>query len=95
MAAAVLFLVVVLGLIVAGRMQAHAAADGSALRLQVWQLGVGALVPLVFAAHFALGTPLPVASGGVSMAKGIGLIVVLGLLALFVLRARNTDAEDF
>jgi hypothetical protein len=37
----------------------------------------------------------PPSSGGVSMAKGIGLIVVLALLALFVFRARSSDAEDF
>jgi hypothetical protein len=91
--AAVLFLVVILGLLVAGRAQAIAAEDGSALRFQVWQLGAGAVVLLAFAAHFALGTPLPVASGGISMVKGVGLLAALAVLAVFVFRARSS--EDF
>lgn len=98
--AAILFLVVILGLLVAGRAQALAADDGSALRFQIWQFGLGGLVLLIFAAHFALGTPLPVPSGGTAktglIVKGIGLIAVLAVLGLYALRSRRPrDTEDF
>jgi hypothetical protein len=93
--AAILLLVVILGLLVAGRAQALAADDGSALRLQVWQLGLGAGVMLAVAAHVTLGTPLPVASGGYSMVKGIGLVAVLAFLGLALLRTRGGNTEEF
>jgi len=91
--AAILFLVVTLGLLVAGRAQALAADDGSALRFRLWQLGVAALMLFVFFAHVALGTPLPVPAGVVI---GLGLLAVLagiGLLTLGPRRAR--DIEHF
>lgn len=94
--AAILFLVVTLGLVVAGRAQALAADDGSAFRFQLWQLGLGGLVLLVFGAHLALGTPLPVPSAGRgSMAKGIGLIAILAVLGLALRSRRPRDIEDF
>jgi 4-amino-4-deoxy-L-arabinose transferase-like glycosyltransferase len=91
--AAILFLVVALGLLVAGRAQALAADDGSTLRFRVWQLGLGGLMLLVFVAHFTLGTPLPVPPGVV---KGIGLLAVIAVLGLGTLRSRRPrDIEDF
>jgi hypothetical protein len=91
--AAILFLVVTLGLLVAGRAQALAADDGSALRFRVWQLGLGGLMLLVFVAHFALGRPLPVPAGVV---KGIGLLAALAGLAMLTLGSRRArDIEDF
>ena len=97
--AAILFLVVILGLVVGGRAQALAADDGSALRLQVWQLGLGGFVLLVFAAGFALGAPLPVPIGGVAktglIVKGLGLIAVLAVLGFYARSRRPRDVEDF
>jgi len=98
--AAILFLVVTLGLLVGGRAQALAADDGSALRFRVWQLGLGGLLLLVFAAHFTLGTPLPVPAGGSEKAslvvKGIGLLAALTVLGLVTLGSRRSrDIEDF
>jgi 4-amino-4-deoxy-L-arabinose transferase-like glycosyltransferase len=91
--AAILFLVVTLGLLVAGRAQSLAADDGSALRFQLWQLGLGVVMLLVFFAHFALGAPLPVPAGVV---KGIALLAVLAGLGLLTLGSRRArDIEDF
>jgi 4-amino-4-deoxy-L-arabinose transferase-like glycosyltransferase len=91
--AAILFLVVTLGLLLAGRAQALAGDDGSALRFQLWQLGLGAVMLLLFLAHFALGTPLPVPAGVVT---GIALLAVLAGLALLTLGSRRArDIEDF
>ena len=91
--AAILFLVVTLGLLVAGRAQALGADDGSSLRFQLWQVGLGVMLLLVFVAHFALGTPLPVPAGVV---KGIALLTVLAGLGLLTLGSRRArDIEDF
>jgi hypothetical protein len=80
--AAILFLVVILGLLAAGRAQALSSEDGSALRFELWQLAVAGLVCL---AQFALGTPVRV----------IAVIAVLGLFAFRSRARRYHDIEDF
>jgi hypothetical protein len=88
--AAILFVLVIAGSLVAGRAQAQAARDGSALRFPVWELGVVGLLVLHFGAHFAFGTPLP------APVKAIAIVVALAVVALPVLRARRYhDIEDF
>jgi hypothetical protein len=83
--AAILFLVVILGLLLAGRAQALAAEYGSEplLRFQFWQLALVAFVPLVWAAHVAATAKL-VAFAAVAAAFGVSAV-----------RARHAhDADD-
>jgi hypothetical protein len=88
--AAILFVVVIVGSVVAGRAQAQAARDGSLLRFPLWELGVVGLLVLSFAAHLAFGTPLP------APVKAIAIVVALAVVALPVLRTRrHHDIEDF
>src|SRR5712691_8266833 len=83
--AAIPFLVVFLGLLVAGRMQALAAEYGSEpiLRFQVWQMAVAVLVSLVSASQ------LP------TVAKVIAVVATAGALAVSVVKARREhDVDD-
>ena len=83
--AAILFLVVMLGLLAAGRAQALAAEYGSEpiLRFQVWQLAVAALVLLALVAHVA------------TVAKLIGLVAAGAAFAVSVVKARHAhDVDD-
>ena len=83
--AAILFVVVILGLVAAGREQARAAEHGRQplLRFQVWQLAVAALVLLALVAHVA------------TVAKLIGLVAAGAAFAVSVVKARHAhDVDD-
>jgi len=82
--AAILFLVVMLGLLAAGRAQALAAEYGSEpiLRFQVWQLAVAALLLLALAAH----APTAV--------KVVGLGAAAAAYAVSVVKARHAHDTD-
>jgi hypothetical protein len=81
--AAILFLVAILGLLVAGRTQAQA-ADGSKplFSFQLWQLGLALVLPLVCAA-----ADVP------TIAKVIALVSTASAFSFSVFRARH--AHDF
>jgi hypothetical protein len=81
--AAILFLVAILGLLVAGRTQAQA-ADGSKplFSFQLWQLGLALVLPLVCAA-----TEVP------TIAKVIAVVSTASAFSFSVFRARH--AHDF
>jgi hypothetical protein len=82
--AAILFLVTLLGFVLAGREQAHA-ADGSEplLRFQLWQLALGLVLPLVFVAEVP------------AIAKVIAVAATAAALSLSVRKARHAhDADD-
>src|SRR5712691_343750 len=83
--AAIPFLVVFLGLLVAGRTQALAAEYGSEpiLRFQVWQIALALLVSLVSASQ------LP------TVAKVVAVVATAGALAVSVVKARREhDVDD-
>jgi hypothetical protein len=82
--AAVLFLVVLLGFVLAGREQAHA-VDGSELllRFQLWQLALGLVLPLLFVAEVP------------TIAKIIAVAATAAALSLSIRNARHGhDADD-
>jgi hypothetical protein len=81
--AAILFLVAILGLLVAGRTQAQA-ADGSKplFSFQLWQLGLALVLPLVCAA-----ADVP------TIAKVIAVVATTSAFSFSVFRARH--AHDF
>jgi len=81
--AAILFLVAILGLLVAGRSQAQA-ADGSKplFSFQLWQLGLALVLPLVCAA-----ADVP------TIAKVIAVALTASAFSFSVFRARH--AHDF
>jgi hypothetical protein len=81
--AAILFLVAILGLLVAGRTQAQA-ADGSKplFSFQLWQLGLALVLPVVCAAP-----DVP------TIAKVIALVSTASAFSFSVFRARH--AHDF
>jgi hypothetical protein len=81
--AAILFLVAILGLLVAGRTQAQA-ADGSKplFSFQLWQLGLALVLPLVCAA-----ADVP------TIAKVIAVALTASAFSFSVFRARH--AHDF
>ena len=81
--AAILFLVAILGLLVAGRTQAQA-ADGSKplYSFQLWQLGLALVLPLVCAA-----ADVP------TIAKVIAVALTASAFSFSVFRARH--AHDF
>ena len=88
--AAILLVVVILGLVVAGRAKAHAAHDGSKLRFQVWELIVTGLFLLWLGVHFFFGTPVP------TPVKVVALLLAFGIVAFPLVRAlRYRDIEDF
>ena len=80
--AAILFLVAILGLLVAGRTQAQA-ADGSKpfFSFQLWQLGLALVLPLVCAAQVP------------AIAKLIAVAATASAFSFSVFRARH--AHDF
>ena len=80
--AAILFLVAILGLLVAGRTQAQA-ADGSKpfFSFQLWQLGLALVLPLVCAAEVP------------PIAKLIAVAATASAFSFSVFRARH--AHDF
>ena len=82
--AAILFLVAILGLLVAGRTQAQAADYGSEplFSFQVWQLGLALVLPLVCAA-----AEVP------TVAKVIAVVATASAFSFSVFRARH--AHDF
>ena len=88
--AAILFLFVILAFLLGGRAQAQSARDGSELRFPVWELALGVLLLLLFAAHFAVGTPLPAV---VEAIAAVGAVAVAGLPKLQ--SRRDHDIEDF
>src|SRR6188472_4112589 len=81
--AAILFLVAILGLLVAGRTQAQA-ADGSKplFSIQLWQLALALVLPVVCAAP-----DVP------TIAKVIALVATASAFSFSVFRARH--AHDF
>jgi hypothetical protein len=81
--AAILFLVAILGLLVAGRTQAQA-ADGSKplFSFQLWQLGLALVLPLVCAA-----ADVP------TIAKAIAVALTASAFSFSAFRARH--AHDF
>jgi hypothetical protein len=81
--AAILFLVAILGLLVAGRTQAQA-ADGSKplFSFQLWQLGLAFVLPLVCAA-----ADVP------TIAKVLAVALTASAFSFSVFRARH--AHDF
>jgi apolipoprotein N-acyltransferase len=88
--AAILLVVVILGLVVAGRAQARAAHDGSKLRFPVWELIVTGLFLLWLGVHFVFGTPVP------TPAKVVALLLAFGIVVFPLVRAlRYRDIEDF
>jgi hypothetical protein len=91
--AAAVPLVLILGLLLLGVLQARANTDEPAvLRYQVWQLLAGGLGLLVLLAHTMLGTPLP------HVDLKIGALVVALVLALVLLlrrRAAESTGPDF
>ena len=87
--AAALSLVVLLGLILLGLLQARANADDPALlRYEAWQLMVGLLVLLAFVAHTTLGTPLPRVD-----VKIAGFVLALVLALVLLLRKRRQSVD--
>ncbi len=83
--AAILFLVAILGLVLAGREQAHDAEHGSEplLRFQVWQLALAVFVPLVWAAPAA------------TTSKLIAFAAAAAAFAVSAVRARHAhDVDD-
>jgi hypothetical protein len=80
--AAILFLVAILGLLVAGRTQAQA-ADGSkpVFRFQLWQLGLALFLPLICASQIP------------TIAKVIAVVSTASAFSFSVFRARH--AHDF
>jgi hypothetical protein len=83
--AAILFLVAILGLLVAGRTQAQA-ADGSkpVFSFQLWQLGLALVLPLVCAA-----ADVP------TIAKVIAVAATASAFSFSVFRARHAhDLDD-
>jgi hypothetical protein len=84
--AAILFLVAILGLLFAGRTQAHAARYGSKplFSFQVWQLGLAFVLPLVCAA-----AEVP------TIAKVIAVAATASAFSFSVFRARHAhDVDD-
>jgi hypothetical protein len=80
--AAILFLVAILGLLVAGRTQAQAASGTKPLlSFQLWQLAVALALPIVCAADVP------------SLAKVIAVAATASAFSLSVHRARH--AHDF
>jgi hypothetical protein len=83
--AAILFLVAILGLLVAGRTQAQAADYGSKpfFSFQVWQLGLALALPLVCAAQVP------------TIAKVIAVAATASAFSFSVFRARHAhDLDD-
>jgi len=83
--AAILFLVVILGFLAAGRAQALAAEyrSESLLRFQLWQFLVAALLLVALAAHVAM------------IAKVIGLVATAAGFGVSVVKARHAhDVDD-
>jgi hypothetical protein len=83
--AAILFLVAILGLLVAGRTQAQAADYGSKplFSFQVWQLGLALVLPLVCAAQIP------------TIAKVIAVAATASAFSFSVFRARHAhDLDD-
>ena len=83
--AAILFLVTILGLVLAGRAQAHADdyEREPLLRFQVWQLALAVLVPVLWIAQLA--TP----------AKLVAVAAAIAAFAVSTVRARNAhDVDD-
>jgi lysylphosphatidylglycerol synthetase-like protein (DUF2156 family) len=81
--AAILFLVAILGLLVAGRTQAQAADESKPLfSFQLWQLGLALVLPLVCAA-----ADVP------TIAKVIAVALTASAFSFSVFRARH--AHDF
>jgi amino acid permease len=82
--AAIPFLVVFLGLLVAGRTQALAGEYGSEpiLRFQVWQIVLALLVSLISASQ------LP------TVAKVVAVVAATGALAVSVVKARREHEAD-
>jgi len=82
--AAILFLVAILGLLVAGRTQAQA-ADGSKplFSFQLWQLGLALVLPVVCAAP-----DVP------TVAKVIALVSTATAFSFSVFRARHAHEVD-
>jgi hypothetical protein len=81
--AAILFLVAILGLLLAGRTQAQAANGSKPLfSFQIWQLGLALLLPLVCAA-----AEVP------TLAKVIAVAATASAFSFSVFRARH--AHDF
>src|SRR4051812_17022820 len=81
--AAILFLVAILGLLVAGRTQAQAVYGSKPLfSFQVWQLGLALVLPLVCA---ATGVP--------TLAKVLAVVGTASAFSFSVFRARH--AHDF
>jgi hypothetical protein len=84
--AAILFLVAILGLLVAGRTQAQAADYGSKplFSFQVWQLGLALVLPLVCAAP-----DVP------TIAKVVAVVSTASAFSFSVFRARHAhDLDD-
>ena len=80
--AAILFLVAILGLLIAGRTQAQAVSGSKPLfSFQLWQLGLALLLPLVCASQ------LP------TLAKVIAVALTASAFSFSVFRARH--AHDF
>ena len=83
--AAILFLVAILGLLVAGRTQAQAADYGSEplFSFQVWQLGLALVLPLVCASQIP------------AIAKVIAVAATASAFSFSVFRARHAhDLDD-
>jgi hypothetical protein len=83
--AAILFFVAILGLLVAGRTQAQAAAYGSKplFSFQIWQLGLALVLPLVCASEIP------------TVAKVIAVASTASAFSFSVFRARHShDLDD-
>jgi hypothetical protein len=82
--AAILFLVAILGLLVAGRTQAQTAEDGGKplFSFQLWQLGLALALPLVCAAEIPM------------TAKVIAVAATAFAFAFSVFRARHAHDPD-
>jgi hypothetical protein len=83
--AAILFFVAILGLLVAGRTQAQAAAYGSKplFSFQIWQLGLALVLPLVCASEIP------------TIAKVIAVALTASAFSFSVFRARHShDLDD-
>jgi hypothetical protein len=82
--AAILFLVAILGLLVAGRTQARAGAYATKplFSFQLWQLGLALALPIVCAADIPL------------IAKLVAVAATACAFAFSVFRARHTHDPD-
>jgi hypothetical protein len=82
--AAILFLVVLLGFVLAGREQAHAVYGREPLlRFQLWQLALGLVLPLLFVAEVP------------ALAKVVAVAATAAALSLSIRKARHAhDADD-